>query len=53
MTLTPEELNLLKSINDNIGIIVNKLGGVELDSEATIETEEAAKPSSELLLEGE
>jgi hypothetical protein len=51
--MTPEELTLLKSINDNIGIIVNKLGGVDLNSELGIETEDIAKSNSELLLEGE
>lgn len=51
--MTPEELELLRSINNNIGIIVNKLGGVDLNSELEIETEDTAKPNSELLLEGE
>jgi hypothetical protein len=51
--MTPEELELLRSINNNIGIIVNKLGVSDLSLEPEIETEETVKPNSELLLEGE
>lgn len=51
--MTKEEIELLKSINDNIGLIVKKLGSVDLNLEPEIETEEAKKPNAELLLEGE
>lgn len=51
--MTPEELELLRSINNNIGLIVNKLGVSDLNLEPEIETEEAVKPSAELLLESE
>jgi hypothetical protein len=51
--MTPEELTLLQNINNNLGLIVNKLGASELSLEPEIETEEAVKTNAELLLESE
>jgi hypothetical protein len=51
--MTPEELKLLQSINDNLGFLVKKFSAHDLDSLTEIETEDTEKPNSELLLEGE
>lgn len=51
--MTPEELSLLQNINNNLGLIVNKLGASDLNLEPEVETEETIKSNSELLLEGE
>lgn len=50
--MTPDELTLLSSINDKLGILINKFSAETLE-EPKVETEETEKPNSELLLEGE
>ena len=50
--MTPEELSLLTSINNNLELIVNKIGAIDSKSEPELETE-SSNSEAELLLEGE